>query len=118
LELLDTKDYYYRFENLLKDPLKELEFIFDLKIKKLSKKFQKKYNKKYDYKIIHINKKKRLRFLLKSFYSNINYYKYNNYSDRIFHTLINIVFNTKETEVFNKKVNTYKTVFKFLNKDN
>lgn len=118
LELLDTKDYYYKFENLLKDPLKELEFIFDLKIKKLSKKFQKKYNKKYDYKIIHINKKKRLRFLLKAFYSNINFYKYNKYSDRIFYTLINIVFNTKETEVFTKKVNTYKTVFKFLNKDN
>jgi hypothetical protein len=116
--LLDTKDYYYKFENLLNDPLKELEFVFDLKIKKLSKKFQKKYNKKYDYKITHINKKKRLRFLLKSFYSNINYYKLNKFSERIFYTLINIVFNTRETEVFNKKINIYKTVFKFLNKDN
>ncbi len=118
LELLDTKDYYYKFENLLTDPMKELEYIFDLKIKKLNKKLQKKYNKKYDYKIIHINKKKRLRYLLKTFYSNINYYKYNKYSERIFFTLINIVFNTKETEVWNKKLHTYKTVFKFLNKDN
>lgn len=118
LELLDTKDYYYKFENLLVDPMKELEYIFDLKIKKLNKKLQKKYNKKYDYKIVHINKKKRLRYLLKTFYSNINYYKYNKYSERIFYTLINIVFNTKETEVWTKKIHTYKTVFKFLNKDN
>ena len=36
LELLDTKDYYYKFENLLNDPLKELEYVFDLKIKKLN----------------------------------------------------------------------------------
>lgn len=99
LELLDTKDYYYRFENLLLDPMKELEFIFDLKVKKLNKKLQKKYNKKYDYKIIHINKKKRLRYLLKTFYSNINIYKFNKYSERISHTLINLVFNTKDTEV-------------------
>ena len=41
LELLDTKDYYYKFENLLTDPMKELEYIFDLKIKKLNKKLQK-----------------------------------------------------------------------------
>lgn len=99
LELLDTKDYNYRFENLLVDPMKELEFIFDLKVKKLNKKLQKKYNKKYDYKIVHINKKKRLRYLLKTFYSNINFYKYNKYSERIFYTLVNLVFNTKETEV-------------------
>lgn len=118
LELLDTKDYYYKFENLLNDPMKELEYIFDLKIKKLNKKLQKKYNKKYDYKIVHINKKKRLRYLLKTFYVNINYYKYNKYSERIFYTLINIVFNTKETEVWKKKLHTYKTVFKFLNKNN
>ena len=118
LELLDTKDYYYKFENLLNDPLKELEYIFDLKIKKLNKKLQKKYNKKYDYKIVHINKKKRLRYLLKIFYSNINYYKYNKYSERIFYTLINIVFNTKDTEVWTKKLHTYKTVFKFFNKNN
>ena len=118
LELLDTKDYYYKFENLLTDPMKELEYIFDLKIKKLNKKLQKKYNKKYDYKIVHINKKKRIRYLLKMFYSNINFYKYNKYSERIFFTLINIVFNTKETEVWTKKLHTYKTVFKFLNKDN
>lgn len=118
LELLDTKDYYYKFENLLNDPLKELEYVFDLKIKKLNKKLQKKYNKKYDYKIVHINKKKRLRYLLKVFYSNINYYKYNKYSERIFYTLINIVFNTKDTEVWTKKLYTYKTVFKFLNKNN
>lgn len=118
LELLDTKDYYYNFENLLNDPVKELEFIFDLKIKKLSKKLQKKYNKKYDYKIVHINKKKRFRYLLKAFYSNINYYKCNKYFERIFYTLINIVFNTKDTEVWNKKVCIYKTVFKFLNKNN
>lgn len=118
LELLDTKDYYYKFENLLNDPMKELEYIFDLKIKKLNKKLQKKYNKKYDYKIVHINKKKRVRYLLKMFYFNINYYKNNKYSERIFQTLINIVFNTKETEVWTKKLHTYKTVFKFLNKDN
>lgn len=118
LELLDTKDYYYKFENLLNDPLKELEYIFDLKIKKLNKKLQKKYNKKYDYKIIHINKQKRVRYLLKMFYLNINFYKYNKYSQRIFFTLINIVFNTKETEVWFKKLNIYKTVFKFLNKHN
>lgn len=118
LELLDTKDYYYRFENLLNDPMKELEYVFDLKIKKLNKKLQKKYNKKYDYKIVHINKKKRLRYLLKTFYSNVNFYKQNKYSERIFHTLINIVFNTKETEVWQKKLHTYKTVFKFLNKNN
>lgn len=99
MELLDTKDYYYKFDNLLTDPIKELEYIFDLKIKKLSKKLQKKYNKKYDYKIIHINKKKRLRYLFKMFYSNLNFYKYNKYSERIFFNLINIVFNTRETEV-------------------
>ena len=99
MELLDTKDYYYKFDNLLTDPVKELEYIFDLKIKKLSKKLQKKYNKKYDYKIIHINKKKRLRYLFKMFYSNLNFYKYNKYSERIFFNLINIVFNTRETEV-------------------
>lgn len=118
LELLDTKDYYYKFENLLDDPIKELEYIFDLKIKKLNKKLQKKYNKKYDYKIIHINKKKRIRYLLKVFYSDINFYKYNKYSERIFFTLINLVFNTKNTEVWNRKIVTYKTVFKFLNKNN
>ena len=118
LELLDTKDYYYKFENLLNDPMKELEYIFDLKIKKLNKKLQKKYNKKYDYKVVHINKKKRIRYLLKTFYLNINHYKYNKYSERIFFTLINIVFNTKETEVWTKKLNTYRTVFKFLNKNN
>jgi hypothetical protein len=97
--LLDTKDYYYKFENLLNEPLKDLEYVFDLKIKKLSKKLQKKYNKKYDYKIIHINKKKRLRYLLKMFYININSYKYNKYSDRIFFNLINIILNTKENEI-------------------
>lgn len=118
LELLDTKDYYYKFENLLNEPLKDLEYIFDLKIKKLSKKFQKKYNKKYDYKIVHINKKKRLRYLLKMFYLNINTYKYNKYSDRIFFNLVNIVFNTKENEIWEKKLGTYKTVFKFLNRGN
>jgi hypothetical protein len=118
LELLDTKDYYYKFENLLNDPIKELEYIFDLKIKKLNKKLQKKYNKKYDYKIVHINKKKRVRYLLKVFYSNINHYKYNKYSERIFFTLINLVFDTKKTEVWDKKITTYKTVFKFLNKNN
>lgn len=99
LELLDTKYYYYKFENLLKDPLKELEYIFDLKIKKLNKKLQKKYKKKYDYKIIHINKEKRMRYIIKLLYSNINLYKYNKYSDRIFYLFNTTIFNTKELEM-------------------
>jgi hypothetical protein len=98
-ELLDTKYYYYRFENLLKEPFLELEYIFDLKIKKVPKKLQKKFNKKYDYKIVHIHKNKRIRYILKLLYSNINIYKYNHYSDRIYNTLITLLFNTKEMEI-------------------
>lgn len=98
-ELLDTKYYYYKFENLLKDPFKELQYIFDLKIKKLNKKLQKKYKKKYDYKIIHIHKEKRVRYIMKLLYSNINLYKYNNYSERIFYLFISTIFNTKDLEI-------------------
>lgn len=98
-ELLDTKYYYYKFENLLKDPFNELEYIFDLKIKKLNKKLQKKFKKKYDYKIIHINKEKRTRFVIKLLYSNINLYKHNKYSDRIFFLWVSTIFNTRDLEI-------------------
>ena len=98
-ELLDTKNYYYNFEKLLKEPFNELEYIFDLKIKKIPKKLQKKFNKKFDYKIVHIHKDKRIRYILKLLYSNINVYKYNRYSERIFQTLITLLFNTKELEI-------------------
>lgn len=99
LELLDTKYYYYRFENLLKEPFFELEYIFDLKLKKLSKKLQKKFNKKYDYKIVHIHKNKRIRYLIKLLYSNLQLYKHNKYSERIFMVLITLIFNTKDLEI-------------------
>lgn len=118
LELLDTKYYYYKFENLLKDPLKELEYIFDLKIKKLNKKLQKKYKKKYDYKIIHINKEKRMRYIIKLLYSNINLYKYNKYSDRIFYLFNTTIFNTKELEMWERRISTYKIIYKHLNRNN
>jgi len=118
LELLDTKYYYYRIENLLKDPFKELEYIFDLKIKKLNKKLQKKFKKKYDYKIIHINKMKRVRYIIRLLYSNINLYKYNKYSDRIFFLLVSTIFNTKELEIWERRVSTYKIIYKHLNRNN
>ena len=118
LELLDTKYYYYRLENLLKDPFLELEYIFDLKIKKLNKKLQKKYKKKYDYKIIHINKEKRVRYIIKLLYSNINLYKHNKYSDRIYHLFMTIIFNTKELEIWERRISTYKIIYKHLNKNN
>jgi len=117
-ELLDTKYYYYRLENLLKDPFKELEYIFDLKIKKLNKKLQKKYKKKYDYKIIHINKAKRLRYIIKLLYSNINLYKHNKYSDRIFFLFVSTIFNTKDLEIWERRISTYKIIYKHLNKNN
>ena len=118
VELLDTKYFYYKFENLLKDPFKELEYIFDLKIKKLNKKLQKKFNKKYDYKIVHINKEKRIRYVIRLLYSNINLYKFNKYSERIFSLLTTIVFNTKELEIWERRISSYKVVYKHLNRNN
>jgi hypothetical protein len=99
LELLDTKYYYYKFEKLLKEPFSELEYVFDLKIKKLQKKLQKKFNRKYDYKIVHINKIKRIRYIIKLLYSNINLYKHNRYSERLFLLLTTLVFDTKKLEI-------------------
>lgn len=118
LELLDTKYYYYKYNNLLKEPFKELEYIFDLKIKKLNKKLQKKYKKKYDYKIVHIHKKKRIRYILKLLYSNVSAFKSNKYSSRIFNILITLLFNTQELEMWERKINTYKIIYKYLNKNN
>lgn len=118
LELLDTKDYYYKFENLLKNPFKELEYIFDLKIKKLNKKLQKKYKKKYDFKVIHINKEKRVRYIIRLLYSNLNLYKFNQYSDRIFSLMSTTVFNTKDLEIWERRFSTYKVIYKYLNRHN
>ena len=118
LELLDTKYYYYKYNNLLKEPFKELEYIFDLKIKKLGKKLQKKYKKKYDYKIVHIHRKKRIRYILKLLYSNVTMYKHNKFHSRIFNILMTLIFNTQELEMWERKVNTYKIIYKYLNKNN
>ena len=56
LNSLKTKFYYYKFSNLLVDPIEDLKCIFDLKVKKVEKKKKKKKNKKYIYKILNILK--------------------------------------------------------------
>lgn len=114
IELLNTKYYYYKFENLLDDPFEELEYVFDLKIKKLGRKLQKKLNKKYEYKVFHIHKHKRVRYIIKLLYFNLPFYKQQKYFERMYNLLINLIFDTKELEIWKRRADTYKVVYKQL----
>jgi len=115
LELLNTKYYYYQFENLLEESFKELEYIFDLKFKKLSKSEQKSLEKKYDYRVCYIYKNKRFRYTIQLLYSNVNSYKYTKYSSRMYDLFIDFVLNPKSLEIWERKLNVYKLVYKRLN---
>jgi hypothetical protein len=98
-DLLSTKGYNYKFEYLLLSPIKELEYVFDLRLKKLNKKMKRKLKKKYTYTINHFHKKKRIKHVLSMFYLSSNFYKEKKYFERIFSTFINIIFDTKNTPI-------------------
>lgn len=115
-DLLKTKTYHFKFKFLLYEPLKTLEYIFDLKLKKLNKKLKKKLKKKYSYSINYLHKKKRLKHVLNMFYYSSNFYKNKKYFERIFFTFLFIIFDTKSTPIWERKLNVYKIALKFLNK--
>jgi hypothetical protein len=115
-DILKTKGYNYRFENLLLHPISELEYMFELKLKKLNKKLKKKLKKKYSYTINHFHYKKRVKHILNLSYLSSNFYKEKKYFERIFLNFVNIVFDTKNTPIWDRKINVYKIAFKFLNK--
>lgn len=115
-DLLILKKYNYKLHNLLKNPLEMLEHMFELKLKKLNKKMKKKHKKKYIYTIKYLHKPKRLKNVLNMFYSSSNFYNNKKYYDRIFFTFLNIIFNTKNSPIWEKKLSTYKIALKFLKK--
>lgn len=115
-DLIRSKTYNYKLQNLLIEPLYVLEHMFDLKLKKLNKKMKKKHKKKHIYVIKYLHKSRRLKNTLNMFYFSSNYYNYKKYHERIFFTFLNIIFNTKETPIWNKKLNVYKIALRFLKK--
>lgn len=115
-DLLNSKNYNYKFQNLLVNPLILLEFMFDLRLKKLNKKMKKKYKKKYTYTIKYLYKLKRMKYVLNMLYSSSNFYNNKKYYDRIFFNFLYIIFDTKNTPIWEKKLNTYKIALKFLKK--
>lgn len=115
-DLLKTKSFHFKIKHLLKEPLKELEYIFDLKLKKLNKKLKRKLKKKYSYTINYLHKNKRLKHTLNMFYYSSNFYKNKKYFERIFFTFLFIIFDTKSTPIWERKLNVYKIALKFLNK--
>lgn len=115
-DLLSSKKYNYKIHNLLVNPLTFLEHMFELKLKKLNKKMKKKYKKKYIYTIKYLHKSKRLKNTLNMFYYSSNFYNNKKYFDRIFFTFLNIIFDTKNTPIWEKKLNVYKIALKFLKK--
>lgn len=114
--LLISKRYNYNLLNLLIYPLEVLEFMFELKLKKLNKKMKKKYKKKYMYSIKYLHKPKRLKHTLNTFYSSSDHYLNKYYHERIFNVFLHIIFDTKNTPTWEKKLNVYKIAFKFLKK--
>lgn len=114
--MLSMREHDYNLPFLLDEPFKVLEHMFDLKLRKLNKKMKKKHKKKYMYVIKYLHKPKRLKSLLKMFYLSSNLYNHKKYYDRIFFTFLNIIFDTKNTPIFSKKLNVYRVAFKFLKK--
>jgi hypothetical protein len=98
-DLLETKGYKNKFEYLLLNPIKDLEYIFELRLKKLNKKMKRKFKKKYTYTINHFHHKKRVKHVLNMFYLSSNFYKEKKYFERMFLMFINIVFDTKNTPI-------------------
>lgn len=116
-DMIRSKRYNFNLTNLLIYPLDFLEHMFDLKLKKLNKKMKKKYKKKYIYTIKYLHQPKRLKYTLGMLYNSSNYYNTNKcYHERIFNTFLNVIFNTKNTPIWEKKLNTYKVALKFLKK--
>lgn len=115
-DLLRSKNYNYNLIYLLLEPMYVLEHMFDLKLKKLNKKMKKKYKKKYIYTVKYLHISKRLKNTLSMFYFSSNSYNHKKYYDRIFFTFLNIIFNTKNTPIWNRKLNVYKIALKFLKK--
>lgn len=115
-DLLNSKKYNYKFYNLLLNPLELLEHMFELKLKKLNKKLKKKFKKKYIYTVKYLHKSKRLKNTLNMFYLSSNFYNNKKYYDRIFYTFLFIIFDTKNTPIWEKKLNVYKIALKFLKK--
>lgn len=106
-DLIKFKKNQYDLKILLNEPLKDLEFMFDMKVKKLGKKLKKKYKKKFIFEIKYIYTKKRLKYSLNQLYYHSFSYKDRKYSDRIYSTFFNVIFNTKSCDIWEKKVNTY-----------
>ena len=115
-DLLNSKFHNYKLQSLLVLPLELLEHMFELKLKKLNKKMKKKFKKKYIYTIKYLHRSKRLKNTLNMFYFSSNFYKNKKYSERIFYTFLYIIFDTKNTPIFEKKLNVYKIALKFLKK--
>lgn len=115
-DLLNSKKYNYKLQNLLTNPLLLLEHMFELKLKKLNKKMKRKFKKKHVYVVKYLYKTKRLKNTLNMFYLSSNFYNNKKYYDRIFYTFLNVIFDTKNTPIFKKKLNVYKIALKFLKK--
>lgn len=114
--LLDTKFYHFKFEKLLKYPIKELEYLFDLKLKKLNKKLKKKLKKKYSYSVKYIQRKKRVKHILNLFYNSSSTYFEKKYYNRIFLTFLYVIFDTQNTPIWERKLNAYNVALKLLKK--
>lgn len=96
-DVIFLKNSKIKFEYFLEEPLKNLEFMFDLKVKKLSKKLIKKLKKKHTYVVNYLHKKKRLKYALNSIYMSSYNYNEKKYYDRIFSTFLNVIFDTKNS---------------------
>lgn len=115
-DLLRTNKFNYNILNLLIFPLEILEHMFELKLKKLSKKMKRKYKKKYIYTIKYLHKPKRLKHTLNMFYSSSSQYGNKYYHERIFNTFIDILFETKKSPIWERKLNVYRIALRFLKK--
>jgi hypothetical protein len=77
--LLRYKKNYYDFNFLLKESITPLEALFNVQLNKVNKKNKNKLKKKYSYNVTYINKKKRLKYVLKLINNYTEKFKYYNY---------------------------------------
>jgi hypothetical protein len=77
--LLKYKKNYYDFNFLLKESITPLESLFNVQLNKLTKKNKNKSKRKYSYNVTYINKKKRLKYVLKLINNYTEKFKYYNY---------------------------------------
>ena len=114
--LLKYKKNYYNFDFLLKESILPLESLFNVQLVKINKKNKNKSNKKYTYNVIYINKKKRLKHVLKLINNYTEKFKYYNYWERLFWTFMVIITDQKNSFLWKRKFFVYKKTLQLLYK--